>query len=207
MQRVFVLRFPMFGEGTYVHEHALVEADEIGRGTRIWAFAHVMRGARIGAGCNICGNAFIETGAVVGDRVTVKNNVLLWDGVTVEDDVFIGPNATFTNDLTPRASIKKPAEQLLKTVVRRGATIGANATILCGITIGEFGFVAAGTGVTRDVVPYALVAGNPGRRVGWACECGVRLPDDLRCPSCGRRFRQVTDGGLRPSEQGLRRSR
>ena len=194
----------MLGEGTYVHEDALVEADEIGSGTRIWAFAHVMRGARIGAGCNICGNAFIETGAVVGDRVTVKNNVLLWDGVTVEDDVFIGPNATFTNDPTPRASVKKPSEQLLKTVVRRGATIGANATILCGLTIGEFGFVAAGTVVTRDIPSYALVAGNPGRRVGWACECGVRLPEDLRCRSCGRRYRWTTGGGIAPHEGDVR---
>ena len=197
----------MAAEEPFIHERALVETDEIGGGTRVWAFAQVMNGARVGAGCNICGHAFIEQGAVVGDRVTVKNNVQVWDGVNIEDDVFLGPNATFTNDLTPRAQIKKPSEQLLRTVVRRGATIGANATILCGITIGEFGFVAAGAVVTRDVVPYALVVGNPGRRVGWVCQCGHRLPDELVCPSCSRRFRQTANGSIAPLGDDIRSSR
>src|SRR5262245_28447342 len=167
------------GDAPFIHERALVETDEIGGGTRVWAFAQVMSGARVGSDCNICGHAFIEHGAVVGDRVTVKNNVQVWDGVTIEDDVFLGPNATLTNDLTPRATIKKPREQLLKTVVRRGATIGANATIVCGVTVGEFAFVGAGAVVTKDVGPYSLVVGNPAKPIGWACECGGRLSDEL----------------------------
>src|SRR5262245_56389531 len=207
LPRLSVTGSPMAAEETFIHERALVETDEIGTGTRVWAFAQVMSGARVGAGCNICGHAFIEQGAVVGDRVTVKNSVQVWDGVTIEDDVFLGPNATFTNDLTPRARIKKSSEQLLRTVVRRGATIGANATVLCGITIGEFGFVAAGAVVTRDVVPYALVVGNPGRRVGWACQCGGRLPDDLRCRSCGRRYRQTASESIALIEDDIRSSR
>jgi UDP-2-acetamido-3-amino-2,3-dideoxy-glucuronate N-acetyltransferase len=197
----------MVAEEPFIHERALVETDDVGNGTRVWAFAQVMSGARVGAGCNICGHVFIEQGAVVGDRVTVKNNVQLWDGVTIEDDVFLGPNATFTNDLTPRAQIKKPSEQLLRTVVRRGSTIGANATILCGITIGEFGFVAAGAVVTKDVNPYALVVGNPGKRVGWVCQCGGRLSSDLRCRSCGRRYRQAANGAIAPVENDVRSSR
>lgn len=182
----------------FVHPTALVESDQIGPGTRVWAFAHVMAGASIGAGCNVCDHVFVESGAIVGDRVTLKNNVLLWDGVTIEDEVFVGPNAVFTNDRTPRAAVKKPPELFVPTVVRRGATIGANATVVCGVTVGRFAFVAAGAVVTRDVPPYALVAGNPGRRVGWACECGVRLPESLTCASCGRRYRPADGGGLQP---------
>jgi acetyltransferase-like isoleucine patch superfamily enzyme len=157
-----------------------------------------MAGARIGADCNVCDHVFVESGAIVGDRVTIKNNVLLWDGVTIEDEVFVGPNAVFTNDRTPRAAVKKPPELFVPTVVRRGATIGANATVVCGVTVGRFGFVAAGAVVTRDVPPHALVAGNPGRAIGWACECGVRLPGSLTCPSCGRRYRRTPDDGLEP---------
>jgi acetyltransferase-like isoleucine patch superfamily enzyme len=195
------------GEAPFVHERALVETDEIGSGTRVWAFAQVMSGARVGSDCNICGHAFIEQGAVVGDRVTIKNNVQVWDGVTIEDDVFLGPNATLTNDLTPRAAIKKPREQLVKTLVRRGATIGANATVVCGTTVGEFAFVGAGAVVTRDVVPYSLVAGNPARPIGWVCVCGGRLPDQLRCASCGRRYRRAADGGVERLGGDLRSSR
>ena len=169
----------------FVHPQGLCESDEVGPGTRVWAFAHVLEGARVGAGCNVCDHAFIESGAVVGDRVTVKNAVLIWDGVTIEDEVFLGPNMVFTNDLTPRAAIKKGSGDFLPTVVRRGATIGANA------------FVAAGAVVTRDVARHALVAGNPARRIGWVCTCGIRLPDDLRCKDCGRAFELVAeDTGL-----------
>src|SRR5947209_20233007 len=116
-----------------VHELALCESDDVGEGTRVWAFAHVMRGARIGRDCNICDHAFVESGVVLGDNVTVKNGVAIWEGVTAEDDVFIGPNAVFTNDLTPRAAVKHPTEEwLVRTTIRTGATIGANATIGCG---------------------------------------------------------------------------
>lgn len=182
----------------FVHEMALCESDEVGPGTRVWAFAHVMKGARVGAGCNICGGAFVESGAVLGDRVTVKNNVLVWDGVVVEDDVFLGPASVFTNDLNPRAAVKKGRDEFLPTLVRRGATIGANATVVCGLTIAEFAFVGAGAVVTRDVPSHALVVGNPARQVGWACACGERLPDGLECGACGRRYRRAGDG-LAPS--------
>ena len=183
----------------FVHELALCESDELGPRTRVWAFAHVLPGARIGADCNVCDHAFVEGGAVLGDSVTVKNNVLVWDGVTVEDEVFLGPNAVFTNDQRPRAAFKKGREGWLPTLVRRGATVGANATVLCGVTIGRFAFVGAGSVVTADVRDHALVVGNPARQVGWACECGQSLPDNLEC-ACGRRYRHVDDGLTRHVE-------
>ncbi len=172
----------------YVHRHGLCDSDEVGPRTRIWAFAHVMAGAVVGSDCNVCDHAFVETGARVGNRVTVKNAVLLWDGVTVEDDVFLGPNVVFTNDLRPRAARDRALVEVTPTRVRRGATLGANATVVCGTTIGSHAFVAAGAVVTRDVDDHALVAGNPAVRIGWVCECGERLAPDLRC-DCGRRYR------------------
>jgi len=183
----------------FVHPGALCESDDIGPRTRVWAFAHVMPGAKVGADCNVCDHAFIETGAVVGDRVTIKNNVLVWVGVTIEDDVFVGPGAVFTNDLDPRAAFKKSPDQFLPTLVRRGATIGANATIVCGVTIGECAFVGAGAVVTESVPPYGLVVGNPAFRTGWVCECGARLSADLAC-ACGRRYQRNGDRGLAPAE-------
>lgn len=182
----------------FVHPHGLCESTQVGEGTRVWAFAHVMEGAVIGSGCNVGGGAFVESGAVVGDRVTIKNHVLVWDKVTVEDDVFLGPNVVFTNDMAPRAAFKKPAETFLPTLVRCGASIGANATIVCGTVIGEAAFVGAGSVVVDDVPSYALVVGNPARRLGWMCACGERLGDELRCP-CGRSYELgAADGGLRP---------
>ncbi len=151
--------------GFFRHPNALCESGTIGERTRVWAFAHILPGARIGADCNICDQVFIENDVVVGDRVTVKCGVQLWDGLRVEDDVFIGPNATFTNDPFPR-SRKRPPE-FAETCVRRGASIGANATILPGITIGERAMVAAGAVVTRSVPPNAIVRGNPARIVGY----------------------------------------
>jgi acetyltransferase-like isoleucine patch superfamily enzyme len=184
----------------FVHEKALCEAEDIGPGTRIWAFAHVMKGATVGARCNICDHAFIESGAKLGNRVTVKNNVLLWDKVTVEDEVFLGPNAVFTNDLLPRVAFKKTPDQFLPTLVRRGASIGANATIVCGVTIGEQAFVGAGSVVLHDVPAHALVVGNPARQIGWMCACGARLAQELSC-GCGRRYRLAGEReGLVPAE-------
>lgn len=181
-----------------VHPKGLCESDQVGARTRVWAFAHVLPGARIGADCNICDHVFVEGGVVIGDRVTVKNAVLLFDGVTVGDEVFLGPNMVFTNDLRPRVGVRSGSGHLLPTVVRPGATVGANATIVCGTTIGERAFVAAGAVVVRDVPPHALVAGSPARQVGWVCWCGLRLGADLGC-SCGRAFEQLPDGapGLR----------
>ena len=148
----------------FVHSHALVESETIGENTRIWAFTHILQGARIGADCNICDHVFVENDVVIGDRVTIKCGVQIWDGLRIEDDVFIGPNATFTNDFFPRS--KQPFV-LLKTTVERGATIGANATILPGLTIGASAMVAAGAVVTKDVPARALVAGNPARLVRY----------------------------------------
>jgi acetyltransferase-like isoleucine patch superfamily enzyme len=152
-----------------------------------------MDGARVGSDCNVCDHVFIEAGAIVGDRVTVKNSVLLWDRVVIEDDVFLGPNAVFTNDLNPRAAFKKTPEAFKSTIVRRGATIGANATIVCGTVIGEDAFVGAGSVVTADVAPHALVVGNPGSQIGWVCSCGTRLDEGLLC-TCGRAFMLSSEG-------------
>jgi acetyltransferase-like isoleucine patch superfamily enzyme len=148
----------------FIHSHALVESKQIGKNTRIWAFAHVLPNASIGADCNICDHVFIENDVVIGDRVTIKCGVQIWDGIQLEDDVMVGPNATFTNDLYPRS--KQPFE-LRRTVVKRGASIGANATILCGITIGEGAMVGAGSVVLKDVPPHAVVVGNPARIIRY----------------------------------------
>jgi acetyltransferase-like isoleucine patch superfamily enzyme len=178
----------------FVHPLALCESEDVGPRTRIWAFAHVLDGARIGADCNVGGHAFVEGGVVVGDGVTVKNGVLLWSGVAVEDEVFLGPGAVFTNDASPRAPYPKGPAGWRATLVRRGATVGANATILSGLTIGPWAMVGAGSVVTGDVGAHALVAGNPARQAGWACRCGRALPAELACPACGRSYR-LADGG------------
>ncbi|MEW5847165.1 MAG: acyltransferase [Myxococcota bacterium] len=182
----------------FVHERALCESDDVGPRTRIWAFAHVMKGARVGADCNVCDHAFIESGAVVGNKVTVKNCVLIWDKVTVEDEVFLGPNMVFTNDMNPRVGFRKTPDEFLPTRVKRNASIGANATVVCGVTIGEAAFVGAGSVVIRDVPAHAMVVGNPARRIGWACACGKKLSAAFSC-GCGRKYRMVDEKtGLAP---------
>ncbi len=152
-------------DGPRVHPQALVESPHVGAGTRVWAFAHVLPGARIGRDCNVCDGVFIENDVVVGDRVTIKCGVQLWDGLRVEDDVFIGPNATFTNDRWPRSKVRP--EEFLQTVLERGCSIGANATILPGLRIGQGAMVGAGAVVTRNVPPHARVVGNPARIAGY----------------------------------------
>jgi len=187
--------------GPFVHPSALCESDSVGDGTRVWAFSHVMQGAVVGRDCNLCDHTYLESGVRIGDRVTVKNGVALWLGVTVEDDVFLGPNCVFTNDLRPRSRVARSSGELVPTLVRRGATIGANATIVCGVTIGEHAFVAAGSVVASDVPPHALVMGVPARRVGWVCQCAERLSDDLSC-HCGRRYVLVEEAaGLKPVDR------
>lgn len=171
------------------HETAIVEPDvTVGAGTAIWHHSHVRTGSRIGAGCTLGKNVFVDSGAVVGDRVKIQNNVSVYTGVTLEDEVFVGPSAVFTNDLRPRA---QPREwTVVPTVVRHGASIGANATIVCGVEIGAWAMVAAGSVVTRDVAPHALVRGNPARVVGWVCRCGeiaargVEPPSTFACGTC-----------------------
>ncbi len=177
----------------YVHPQALAESEEIGEGTRIWAFAHVMKGARVGSHCNIGDHAFVEANVTIGDDVTIKNGVAVWEGVSLADGVFVGPNAVFTNDLNPRARVKKTREQFVSTVVGEGASIGANATIVCGTNIGRYAFIGAGTVVLRDVPDYAMVVGNPARQIGLMCECGAKLPVSLEC-ECGNRFEKAGAG-------------
>ncbi|MBI3481182.1 MAG: WxcM-like domain-containing protein [Nitrosomonadales bacterium] len=155
----------------FVHPAAICESANIGRGTRVWAFAHILPGALIGADCNICDGVFIENDVIVGDRVTIKCGVQLWDGLTVEDDVFIGPNVTFTNDRFPRSKIYP--EQFAKTIVRKGASIGANATILPGMEVGRGAMIGAGSVVTRSVPPNAIAMGNPAQIVGYV---GTKSP-------------------------------
>jgi UDP-2-acetamido-3-amino-2,3-dideoxy-glucuronate N-acetyltransferase len=176
--------------GVFVHPHGLCESDQVGAGTRIWAFAHVLANAKVGNDCNICDHAYVEGGVTIGNRVTVKNGVMLFDGVTIEDDVFLGPGVRFTNDLRPRAAMKHSSDEFLPTLVQVGATLGAGVVVVCGLTIGAYAFIGAGSVVVRDVPSYGLVVGNPGRLVGWACECGVKLGDDLSCAACGRTYKQ-----------------
>jgi acetyltransferase-like isoleucine patch superfamily enzyme len=166
-------------EGVFVHERGLCESDRVGAGTRIWAHAHVMRGAVVGRDCNIGEGSFVETGAVLGDHCTVKNGVAVWNQVTCEDYVFLGPDVALTNDFLPRAAFKKdPATEFKRTLLREGASVGANATIVCGVTLGRHSMVGAGAVVTRDVADFALVVGNPARAIGWVGRYGDRLQFD-----------------------------
>ena len=163
------------GGAYFVHETAILDEDvEIGEGTQIWVFTHLLRAARVGRNCRIGQNVMIGAEVVVGDNVKIQNNVSVYEGVTLEDGVFCGPSMVFTNVFNPRAEIARMHEKRC-TLVKRGATLGANCTIVCGNTIGRYAFVAAGAVVTRDVPDYALVMGNPARVKGWMCMCGVRL--------------------------------
>ena len=178
----------------FIHESSVVDANcQIGDGTKIWHFSHVLGNTRIGLNCNIGQNVTIGPDVTIGNSCKIQNNVSVYKGVTLEDGVFCGPSMVFTNIINPRAEIRK-MDQVRPTLVRRGATIGANATILCGYTLGQYAFVGAGSVVTRSVKNHALVAGNPARQVGWACHCGERLADDLNCLACGNAYQENADG-------------
>lgn len=175
----------------FVHPTSVVgEPAEIGEGTRIWHFCHIMAGARIGRNCVLGQNVFVASGAKMGDNIKVQNNVSIYDGVVLEDDVFCGPSVVFTNVFNPRSFISR-RDKFRKTWVKKGATLGANATIVCGCTIGQYAFVGAGSVVTRDVPDYGLVYGNPARVMGWMCRCAEEIvfrSGRARCQACGRRY-------------------
>lgn len=186
-------------DAPFIHESAYVDAGaSIGAGTKVWHFCHVMPGAVIGRGCSLGQNVVVMNGTRLGDNVKVQNNVSVYEGVELEDDVFCGPSMVFTNVINPRSHVSRK-EEYRRTLVRRGASIGANATVLCGVTLGAYAFVGAGAVVTHDVPDYALVVGVPARRVGWVCACGVRLDDAgprRTCAACGSAYDEH-DGHLK----------
>jgi UDP-2-acetamido-3-amino-2,3-dideoxy-glucuronate N-acetyltransferase len=181
----------------FAHESAFVDDGvEIGEGTSIWHTSHILKGSRIGKNCKIGQNVVVGPHVIVGDGVKIQNNVSVYEGVTLEDHVFCGPSMVFTNVFNPRSEIPRMKE-IKQTLVKRGATLGANSTILCGITIGRYAFIGAGAVVTKDVPDHALVVGNPGRVTGWMCLCGVKLhvkDDKASCPSCGHQYRAERTG-------------
>jgi UDP-2-acetamido-3-amino-2,3-dideoxy-glucuronate N-acetyltransferase len=186
----------------FIHESSYADDGcEIGAGTKIWHFSHVMSGARIGERCNIGQNVVVSPQVVIGNNVKIQNNVSIYTGVTLEDDVFCGPSMVFTNVVNPRSAVSRK-DEYRPTLVKRGASLGANCTIVCGHTIGAYALVGAGAVITRDVPDYALVLGNPGRIAGWMCECGVRLtsgatpPPAATCQDCQSTYATTADGRL-----------
>ncbi len=180
---------------TYIHPTAVVdEGAQLGEGTRVWHFCHVEGTARIGSGCSIGQNGYVGHRTVIGDGCKLQNNVSIYEGVTLGRGVFCGPSCVFTNDLTPRALYPKRHEHFVPTVVEDGASIGANATVVCGHRIGRCAMIGAGAVVTSDVPPHALMLGVPAKQSGFVCTCGALLRGGLTCPDCGRRFAQDGDG-------------
>jgi UDP-2-acetamido-3-amino-2,3-dideoxy-glucuronate N-acetyltransferase len=190
-----LIEMPAVGGGIYYrHESSYVdESAQVGEGTKIWHFSHVMAGAKIGERCSLGQNVNVGGRAVLGNTVKVQNNVSIYDDVIIEDEVFCGPSMVFTNVINPRAFVERKHEYR-ETRVKRGASIGANATIVCGVTLGEYCFVGAGSVVTKDVPAYALVYGSPARQHGWVCRCGVKLGEDLVCPECGKKYAKNEKG-------------
>jgi UDP-2-acetamido-3-amino-2,3-dideoxy-glucuronate N-acetyltransferase len=186
--------------GVFVHESSYVDDGcEIGEGTKIWHFSHIMSGCRIGKRCNIGQNVVVSPQVVIGENVKIQNNVSLYTGVILEDDVFCGPSMVFTNVVNPRSHVVRK-DEYRETRVKRGASFGANCTVVCGHTVGAYAFIGAGAVVTKDVPDYALLVGNPARIAGWMCQCGIKLASDrlppaaVTCAACGSRYR--TKNGL-----------
>ncbi|MEA4924846.1 MAG: DapH/DapD/GlmU-related protein [Syntrophomonadaceae bacterium] len=183
----------------FVHETSYIDQNvQIGTGTKIWHFCHLMPGSKVGEQCNIGQNVFIGSDVVLGNGVKIQNNVSLYTGVICEDDVFLGPSMVFTNVINPRAFIERKTE-FKTTLIKRGASIGANATIVCGTTIGRYAFIGAGAVVSSNVPDYALVYGNPGRRKGWVCQCGTKLKienNHAQCPVCQKEYKLLNEDEL-----------
>lgn len=178
---------------TFIHPTAVIDNGAIiGEGTRIWHFCHLMPGSRVGEKCILGQNVFIDNNVVIGNAVKIQNNVSVYQGVILEDQVFLGPSMVFTNVINPRSFIERK-DEFRKTIVRKGATIGANATILCGVEIGSYAMIGAGTMVVKNVLPYSLVVGNPAQQIGWVSEAGITLdftPDGLAtCPETGKKYK------------------
>ena len=180
----------------FVHESSYIDDGvEIGTGTKIWHFSHVLENCALGENCTLGQNVVVGPNVTVGNNVKIQNNVSVFDGVTLEDGVFCGPSCVFTNVINPRSEIAR-RDEFRKTVVRKGASIGANATIVCGRDLGEYCFIAAGATVTKEVPAFALVAGTPARRIGWMSKAGERLGDDLICPNDGSKYKEVSENKL-----------
>jgi UDP-2-acetamido-3-amino-2,3-dideoxy-glucuronate N-acetyltransferase len=181
-------------QGAFIHPTAVIDENiTIGRGAKIWHFSHVLSNCRVGQNCNIGQNVVVGPDVSIGNGCKIQNNVSIFKGITLEEDVFCGPSMVFTNIYNPRAEISK-MDQVRPTLVKKGATIGANATIICGVTLGRYCFIGAGTLVNKNIADYALVVGNPARQIGWSCECGERLPDDLECLVCGKQYEKGPTG-------------
>lgn len=175
----------------FVHESAYIdEGCEIGKGTKIWHFSHILQNSRIGEDCSIGQNVVIGPDVTIGKNCKIQNNVSVYKGITIEDGVFCGPSMVFTNVYNPRAEIRK-MDQLRQTLVKNGATFGANCTIMCGVIIGRYAFIGAGAVIINDVPDYALIVGNPGKQVGWMCECGVKLDSEFICSDCGKKYSKL----------------
>lgn len=186
--------------GPKIHPHAIVETDQIGDDTRVWAFVHILKGAKIGSGCNICDHCYVEYDVVIGNNVTIKCGIYIWEKTTIEDDVFLGPNVVFTNNPRPRS---KQYIDHYKTHIKQGASIGANSTILGGVTIGKYAMAGMGSVITKDVPDYALVYGNPAKIKGWVDEEGDNLYENeagFFTNEKGRRYKK-TDNGLTPVQE------
>ena len=177
----------------FIHETAVVDEQvDIGPDTKIWHFSHILKNSIVGKGCSIGQNVVVGPDVKVGDNCKIQNNVSVYKGVTLEDDVFCGPSMVFTNVFNPRSAIRR-MDEIRPTLVKKGASLGANCTIVCGVTIGKYAFVGAGAVVTKDVLDHALVVGNPARQTGWMCECGEKINDDMVCSVCGKDYQWLDD--------------